>query len=171
MGKKINRKSLLYRSILLSLIFLAALLIRIAYNLHTVIDQPIRADAVHYVNYGYHLAYHKTFSFAPQSDEQPKPDSYRSPGYPLLIALSYLLGGKKHFYPIVLYIQAFLSSVMVFFTFLLAHRFLRWWILYFSFVLAIFRTAAAVALYFCSMESLYSNQSLVSQQTFPYSTR
>ena len=81
-------------------IFTLALHVRIQYVNKTLIDAPIRADARQYVIYGYNLANHGTFSKEFPSDN-PCPDSFRSPGYPLLIALALILGGDQGFYPIV----------------------------------------------------------------------
>lgn len=68
-----------------------ALVIRVQYVRHTSIYQPIRADARQYVLYGYNLAHHGTFSREfPAS--APSPDSFRLPGYPLVIALSLFTG-------------------------------------------------------------------------------
>ena len=42
--------------------------------------------------------------------DNPSPDSHRTPGYPLLIALAIALDAKN-FYPVILYLQAFLGAV------------------------------------------------------------
>ena len=99
-----------YRILLISIaLFCAALLLRIEYLRNTVVDGPIRADAREYVVYGFNLARHGTFSMQENTDN-PSPDRHRTPGYPLLIALAFLLK-KNQFYPVVLYMQAFFGAV------------------------------------------------------------
>lgn len=113
--------------LLLCLISTIALFIRIQYINHTDVYKPIRADARQYVLYGYNLAYHGIFSKEIPSSNTPSPDSFRSPGYPLLIALSFLLGGDNGFYPIVIYTQIILSVLLVPLTFCLGILFLPLW--------------------------------------------
>lgn len=113
--------------LLLCLISTIALFIRIQYINHTDVYKPIRADACQYVSYGYNLAYHGVFSKEIPSSNTPSPDSFRSPGYPLLIALSFLLGGDNGFYPIVIYTQIILSVLLVPLTFYLGILFLPLW--------------------------------------------
>ena len=99
-----------YRIPLISIaLFCAALLLRIEYLRNTVVDGPIRADAREYVVYGFNLARHGIFSMQEDTDN-PSPDGHRTPGYPLLIALAFLLK-KNQFYPVVLYMQAFFGAV------------------------------------------------------------
>jgi 4-amino-4-deoxy-L-arabinose transferase-like glycosyltransferase len=88
----------------------------------TEVDTPIRADAAQYVAYGYNLYYHGVFS--KELSPKPSPDSYRSPGYPLLISLAFKIGGKRYFYPVVIYFQIILSALLVPLTFLVGIRFL-----------------------------------------------
>lgn len=111
------------------------LFIRIKYVEQTEIYNPIRADAAQYVTYGYNLYSHGIFS--KELSPSPSPDSYRSPGYPLLIALSFMLGGK-HFYPVVIYLQIMLSVLSVPLTFLIGTRFLsRSWAIFAAIFVAI----------------------------------
>ena len=114
------------KTILLLIIFLTALFIRIEYMSHTIIDSPIRADALEYVLYGYNIVHHRTFSIQ-QDSENPLPDSKRTPGYPLFIALAFLVD-EQNFFKIILYIQAVMSALMAVLTFYLGNRFLqlRW---------------------------------------------
>ena len=80
--------------LLLFLIFLTALLMRTQY-LRLVDSQILIAkDAKQYVNYGHNLIHHQTFSMG-DSATLPQPDSFRSPGYPVLIASSMLIGGES----------------------------------------------------------------------------
>jgi hypothetical protein len=91
-----DRRRVAISIILLTLISAAALFIRLQYIERTVIDTPIRADARQYVIYGYNLAHHGVFS--KELSKTPTSDSLRSPGYPLLIALSFWLGSEKGYY-------------------------------------------------------------------------
>jgi len=86
---------------------------------------PIVKDAREYLIYGYNLAHHSTFS--QENSPNPSPDSFRSPGYPLLIALCFFTGNEQTFYPILVYTQAILSSLTVLLTFFLGICFLPRW--------------------------------------------
>ncbi|MFH1028136.1 MAG: glycosyltransferase family 39 protein [Pseudomonadota bacterium] len=83
-------------------------------------------DARQYADYGFNLARHATFSLE-RNLQSPKPDSFRSPGYPLLIALSILASGDRGFYPLMLHVQAVLGALMVPLTFFLSRRFMPSW--------------------------------------------
>lgn len=109
--------------LILLLIFSVSLLLRIEYIRNTVVDVPIRADAKQYVTYGYNLARFGVFSKTYPS-ESPKPDSFRSPGYPLLIAASFFIAGTKNFYLLTLYTQAVLSALIVLLTYFIGRKFL-----------------------------------------------
>lgn len=93
-----------------------ALYLRIAYIQHTVIYRPIQADALEYVTYGRNIAHHATYSKQLGTD-QPQPDAFRSPGYPLLIAAAIRVTGDESFLRIVLFIQILLSALLVPMTF------------------------------------------------------
>jgi len=111
--------------LLLLLVIVLSLFIRIRYQQVMEIDSPIRSDALDFVTYGYNIVSYEIYSKDSSSDRMP--DSYRSPGYPFVIALSFLIGGKKGFYPLILYFQTAISTLMVFFTFLMGKRFLSLW--------------------------------------------
>lgn len=99
--------------LIVCLVTLLALFLRIQYVQQTEIDQPIRSDAQQYVIYGYNLYAHGIFSREIGRDHPPKPDAYRSPGYPAFIALAFFLGGGKGCYPVVIYLQIVLSALLV----------------------------------------------------------
>jgi 4-amino-4-deoxy-L-arabinose transferase-like glycosyltransferase len=111
--------------LILCLIFILALIIRIEYVRHSINDIPIIRDARHYVVYGYNLARHGTFSKEFPSDH-PRPDAFRSPGYPLLIALSFLISGEDG-YSFAIYTQTALSALVAPLTFFLGICFLQVW--------------------------------------------
>ena len=110
---------------MLAIVTVVAILLRIGYVNFTIINNPIRADAGQYVIYGSNLVRHGIFSKDYQS-AVPRPDSYRSPGYPAFIAVAMLLAGKNA-YPMVQYTQAVLSGCMVPLTFSLGVLFLPVW--------------------------------------------
>ncbi len=111
--------------LILVVITLTGFIIRAAYIEKTVIITPIRADARQYVIYALNLINHQTFSVEYPSDN-PKPDSFRSPGYPAFISLALLAGGKKY-YNYILYAQVFLSTLVIPATYLLGTAFLPLW--------------------------------------------
>jgi 4-amino-4-deoxy-L-arabinose transferase-like glycosyltransferase len=98
-------------------------LLRIAYLEKTTIPNPIIADAREYVTYGYNLAQHGTFSKEYPADN-PIPDNFRSPGFPVLVAIGFQLGGSKGYYPFVRYTQAVLGTFLVPLTYILGTFFL-----------------------------------------------
>jgi 4-amino-4-deoxy-L-arabinose transferase-like glycosyltransferase len=55
---------------------------------------------------------------------RPRPDSFRSPGYPLLIALGILMTNGLNFFPFTLYVQAVIGILSVALTYLLSRRFM-----------------------------------------------
>ncbi len=108
---------------LLFIIFSIALLIRIQYVNTTIIPKPIVADARQYVIYGHNLIMHGIYS--KEDTENPAPDSFRSPGYPMFIALALFFGGDQGYFPIVIFTQVILSSLLVLLTYYIGILFLR----------------------------------------------
>ncbi len=108
---------------LLLIIFSIALLIRIQYINTTIIPNPIVADARQYVIYGHNFIVHGIYS--KEDTDNPAPDSFRSPGYPMFIALAFLFGGDHGYYPIVIMAQVLLSSLLVLLTYYLGILYLR----------------------------------------------
>jgi 4-amino-4-deoxy-L-arabinose transferase-like glycosyltransferase len=115
----LSKKTLL----IVCLLTITAFFVRIKYINTTVINHPIRADAYQYVCYGFNLAFNSIYSKDATSGK-PVPDSYRSPGYPLLIALAFKLCGNKSYYPFLQYTQALLSALLVPLTFFTGMYFL-----------------------------------------------
>jgi 4-amino-4-deoxy-L-arabinose transferase-like glycosyltransferase len=74
---------------------LLALALRQYYLLGGLLTSPFNGDAIQYWTYGWNLAHHGVFSMQPPSPVAPSPDSWRSPGFPLLLALSQRLGGSN----------------------------------------------------------------------------
>jgi 4-amino-4-deoxy-L-arabinose transferase-like glycosyltransferase len=105
--KKITRVHYL----ILSLIFLIGLLLRILYVHPIVDDTHIARDAKQYVDYGYNLFHHQTYS-KQRASSHPVPDSLRSPGYPLFIALFMTAYGDADYLPKLIYAQAVLGALL-----------------------------------------------------------
>ncbi len=120
-----TKKRLNLPVLLLVVITLTGFTIRAAYIEKTVINTPIRADARQYVIYALNLINHQTFSVEYPSDN-PKPDSFRSPGYSAFISLALLISGEKY-YQAIQYSQVVLSTLMVPMTFFLGLTFLPVW--------------------------------------------
>jgi len=121
---------------ILIVLTLAAFLLRMYYINNTEIISPIRADAAQYVSYGYNLAHFGTFSA--ESSPTPTPDSFRSPGFPLLLAAAFTVGGEARWYPWALFLQSLLSCLLVPLAYLLSRLFLPRW--------GVFMTVVMVAL-------------------------
>lgn len=81
--------------LLTALIGLLALLLREYFLLVSTTDALVRGDSVQYVRYAWNLLHHHIFSLAAPSAEAPLPDAYRSPGYPLLIALAMAISDSE----------------------------------------------------------------------------
>jgi len=114
--------------VILGLIISLALLLRVGFVHiilieHGVKEAPVRADAEEYIKYGYNIAYRGVYSLDFPSP-QPKPDSYRSPGFPIFIALAMRLTKGLAFIPMTLYVQALLGTLTVLVTYLVAKRFM-----------------------------------------------
>jgi tetratricopeptide (TPR) repeat protein len=105
----------------------AALFLRLGYIRQTTLDRPVRGDAIEYVQYGWNLHHYGTFSKSRGDTLPPAPDSLRSPGYPLFIALSLWIGGGERYAGLALHTQAALGALMVLLTFLLGRFFLPSW--------------------------------------------
>ena len=118
-------------ALIVALVTVCALFFRVSYVRNTVVENPIRSDARQYVIYASNLAERGVFS--KDLSDTPRPDSFRSPGYPLLVALTLKMAGdgeppeQNAFYPFLLHLQAVLGALMVPLTFGLGTRFLPRW--------------------------------------------
>jgi 4-amino-4-deoxy-L-arabinose transferase-like glycosyltransferase len=92
-------------------------------NGHKLKEMPINADSRQYLKYGYNLAYKNLYSMEFPSPN-PKPDSFRSPGYPLLLALCMRLTDDTSFIPLMLFLQVIIGTLTVILTYLLAKHFI-----------------------------------------------
>ncbi|MEW5736758.1 MAG: tetratricopeptide repeat protein, partial [Thermodesulfobacteriota bacterium] len=148
--KRVSSASLL----VLAALVLFALVARVQCARTLVIDLPIRADGVDYLNYATNLVQHGFLSM--NIGPGAKPDSFRSPGYPLLIAANIVASSPDDCYPFVLYSQAVLGSATVALVFFLGLFFLPVW--------ASLAAAAAVALcpHLTANSSLFMTETLFS---------
>src|SRR5215469_5949991 len=95
-------------------VVLFALALRVLYVATARIDQPVYGDGLHYLVYAINLVQHGVYSSSAPGGVLV-PDSYRAPGFPLLIAAGLSLGGGDfgaaiHF---VQYTQALLGAATV----------------------------------------------------------
>jgi len=137
-------------ALLLFLVVLVAVAIREHFVLATIVDVPIRGDIRDYVFYAWNLVNHGVFSSTPPQALPPLPDSYRSPGYPWLLAMCMSLRPQgSQWYPLALQMQVLTGSATVLLTILLARRWLRpSWAILAGLLLALWphHVAATVAL-------------------------
>ena len=126
MDRMQNRRSRWFLLCFIIVIFGLAVFIRFEYLKHTEVEETIRGDAYHYYAYGYNLRYFGIHSLNTKL-AKPIPDSFRAPGYPLFIAILIFLMGDTGFYPLILYVQAILSSLLVILTFILGLKLLPRW--------------------------------------------
>ena len=77
--------------VFLGLVFILGFYLRIESLSGTQVVSPLRADAGQYFTYAYNLRFHQTYSkeigAASDKNFKSKPDSFRSPGYPLSISM------------------------------------------------------------------------------------
>lgn len=107
----------------LLLVALAAFMIRVWYTHTTIVDDPLRGDALQYFKYAVNLVQHHVFSGAPTNVPMPPPDTYRDPGYPFFLAtIGAAFGWDEGFYHAVLLGQAALSAATVYLYGALARR-------------------------------------------------
>ena len=102
---------------------LLAFALRYLFSSVAIVDNPIRGDAIQYVNYAFNLLHHGTFSLAPPGSVAVVPDAYRAPGYPALIALAFWIAAEK-WYVLILLLQAALGAATTILSIHLARRFL-----------------------------------------------
>lgn len=136
------------RWLLIFLIVSAGALLRVAYISNTLIVDPIRADAAYHLVYANNLLEDATFS--KDMSDDPVPDSYWAPGYPVFLAavikVSELLSVDT--YNAILYCQLLLGVGTIFLCFLLAVSFLPgYWPLLPAFLVALSPHLVSLASY------------------------
>ena len=144
----LNKQVLTIRWLLIFLIVSAGDLLRVAYISNTLIVDPIRADAAYHLVYANNLLEDATFS--KDMSDDPVPDSYWAPGYPVFLAavikVSELLSVDT--YNAILYCQLLLGVGTIFLCFLLAVSFLPgYWPLLPAFLVALSPHLVSLASY------------------------
>jgi len=74
---------------------LLAFCIRATYLISADVEYPIRGDVNQYVLYAWNLTHRSVFSTALPDAPDAAPDSYRGPGYPLMLALTMRIAGHS----------------------------------------------------------------------------
>jgi 4-amino-4-deoxy-L-arabinose transferase-like glycosyltransferase len=80
---------------LAALVVFLALTVRVVYVFAAKVEYPIRGDVNQYVLYAWNLTHRGVFSTSLPEAEVAVPDSYRGPGYPLMLALTMVLAGHS----------------------------------------------------------------------------
>lgn len=108
------------------LVALLALVLRIEYQNHSIVDTPVRADAAEYFWGAYNLYAHHTYANQPaKPHESPQPAATRTPGYSLfLLPFFYASTSIEQFIFQVATAQALLGTLSVLLTYILARQFL-----------------------------------------------
>ncbi|MGE3174555.1 MAG: glycosyltransferase family 39 protein [Planctomycetota bacterium] len=107
------------RAVVVGIVALTALGLRAWFVATSTVDNPLRADAGQYAQYAHNLLAHGTFSL--DTAAPPRPDSFRSPGYPAFVAGLRALAGDG-WLTAVRQAQAVLGALLVPMTFWLARR-------------------------------------------------
>jgi hypothetical protein len=91
-----------------------ALFLRISFVLNTVIDHPIRGDAAQYFAAAWNLVNHHTLSIVQPGSPIISGDSFRDPGYPILLAFwPCIFGDTGPWYAATLITQALLGALCI----------------------------------------------------------
>ncbi len=104
---------------------LFALWFRLYFQATTYWDRPIRADAGQYYSIAWNILNHGVYSMTHPSDTEPPPDTYRSPGYPMLVVLAMQIGGEAQWIKMLLFLQALLGALTVALTVVIAQNWMR----------------------------------------------
>jgi len=111
------------RAVVVGILFVVALVLRLGYVATTEVDGPLRADAGQYSTCAHNLLAHGTLSI--DTGPAPRPDSFRSPGYPAFLALVLAGAGEARFVAAVSFVQAVLGALAVLVVYRLARRHVR----------------------------------------------
>lgn len=93
---------------------LLGLALRLDFVLNAAVENPIRGDAAQYASAAWNLVHHHIFSIASPGSPIVQADSFRDPGYPLLLAgWVWILGDTGPWYGAVLITQAVLGALTI----------------------------------------------------------
>ncbi len=110
------------RAVLVGIVVAVAAALRGGFVATAQVQSPLRVDAGEYAQYAKNLVEQGVYSLA--TTVPPPPDSFRSPGYPLVLALCRLLGGDGGWYSLAMVLQVVLGTATV----LLCFRLARTWL-------------------------------------------
>lgn len=112
------------RFIGLTVIIILSIALRMYAVIHTVIDRPIRRDSAEYYNYALNLKYKHTYSRQSFTDQNIKPDTMRSPGYPVFLIPFVKYPPSDSMLFIINIVQAFLDAASVLLAYLIFKYFI-----------------------------------------------
>jgi len=101
-----------------------ALWFRVEYQATTMEYVQMGSDAGQYSHIASNLLEHGIYSMAKPDVANPSPDSYRSPGYPVMVAFAMWLAGDQPWQHRLFYMQAVLGALSVALTIAIARRWL-----------------------------------------------
>ena len=141
---------------LVILLFGASLSLHLAFVRPNVDEIFVGRDAGEYLAYASNLVHKGVYSKSDPAGE-PRPDSYRSPGYPLFLSAVLLTAGDAAALKIVIYIQTLLSATLVLLTYFAGR-----------FMLSPFGAAAAAALVAFSPHLVAMSNCVLSETLFAF---
>jgi len=110
------------RAVIVGIVLAVAVALRWGFVATSYQHNPLRADAGQYAQYAHNLVEHGVYSLA--TSVPPAPDSFRSPGYPVFLAVCRVLGGDEGWLRLAWVLQVALSSATVLLVYRLARRWL-----------------------------------------------
>lgn len=108
------------RAVLVGIVIAVAIALRAGFVAMGQVQSPLRADAGQYAQYAANVLSHGVYSL--QTTAAPLPDSFRSPGYPLFLAVCRLVGGEAGWMKVAIALQVALGGLCVLFVQRLAQR-------------------------------------------------
>ena len=106
------------RAVLVGIVVAIAIALRAGFVGSAQVMNPLRADAGEYAQCAQNLVEHGVYSLSKL--DPPPADSFRSPGYPFLLALCRLVGGPQGWMTVALWLQVALGGLTVLLTYRLA---------------------------------------------------
>ena len=113
------------RGVLVGVVVTVAAVLRAGFVSVARVHVPLRADAGEYAQYAKNLCMHGTYSVS--AAVPPAPDSFRSPGYPLFLALCRWLGGDGNWQLLATALQVLLGTLTVLLVYRLARTVVEFW--------------------------------------------
>ena len=106
----------------MSIVVVVAAALRIAFVTGADVQSPLRVDAGQYAQYAHNLVEHGVYSLSKEAE--PQSDSFRSPGFPMFVALCRFVAGESGWYDLTRWLQVVLSTMTVLLSYRLARQFL-----------------------------------------------